>query len=246
MAGWPVAPGSGVSFGGSLFHLGEHLGPGFPGAVAVYIGNAVTGRSCKTPYMPDVGFHVFVVRECRDWPNVLGLQAIAGRVPGQFFEDHQTESPDAALCLRRCGWLGLAKAFWNSGSACMNLMRATFARAACGMSSRFASPRLILRSKDFRAESWPGLKYLWCSWFLATSSRAPQPQQHSGCASDSFSKAAVARLFSQAFRIASLRGVAGRFSFSDCSVVILPLKTAKIFGHKITWGSLWSRLLLRP
>src|SRR5450759_2039724 len=39
----------------------------------------------------------------------------------------------------------------------MNLMRATFARAACGMSSRFASPRLILRSKDFRAESWPGL-----------------------------------------------------------------------------------------
>src|ERR1035437_7583542 len=196
--------------------------------------------------MPDVGFHVFVVRECRDWPNVLGLQAIAGRVPGQFFEDHQTESPDAALCLRRCGWLGLAKAFWNSGSACMNLMRATFARAACGMSSRFASPRLILRSKDFRAESWPGLKYLWCSWFLATSSRARQPQQQTGCASDSASNAALARLFSQAFRIASLRSVAGRFSFSDCSVVILPLKTAKIFGHKITWGSLWSRLLLRP
>src|ERR1035441_2557590 len=40
----------------------------------------------------------------------------------------------------------------------MNLMRATLARAACGMSSRFASPRMIFRSKDFRAESWPGLK----------------------------------------------------------------------------------------
>src|ERR1035437_5454976 len=116
----------------------------------------------------------------------------------------------------------------------MNLMRATFARAACGMSSRFASPRLILRSRDFRAASWPGLNELWFSGFLATSSRARHPQQHSGCASDSFSKAAVARLFSQAARIASDREAAGRFSFSDCSVVILPLKYSEIFGHKIT------------
>ena len=45
----------------------------------------------------------------------------------------------------------------------MNLMRATLARAACGMSSRFASPRMIFRSKDFRVESWPGLKNLWFS-----------------------------------------------------------------------------------
>src|ERR1035437_9539114 len=103
----------------------------------------------------------------------------------------------------------------------MNLMRATFARAACGISSRFASPRLILRSKDFRAASWPGLNELWRSGFLATSSRAPQPQQQTGCASDSFSKAAVARLFSQAFLIASEREAAERFSeVSDCLVSI--------------------------
>src|ERR1035437_5407433 len=65
----------------------------------------------------------------------------------------------------------------------MNLMRARFARAACGMSSRFASPRLIFRSRDFKAESCPGLNELWRSGFLATSSRARQPQQQSGCAS---------------------------------------------------------------
>ena len=100
--------------------------------------------------MPDVAPHVFIVGECRDRPNVLRFQAIADRLPGQLSEDGQFESPDAAFRWRRCGWLGLAKAFWNSGSAWMNLMRATFARAACGMSSRFASPRLILRSRDFR------------------------------------------------------------------------------------------------
>src|ERR1019366_9505843 len=122
----------------------------------------------------------------------------------------------------------------------MNLMRATFARAACGMSSRFASPRLIFRSKDFRAESWPGLNELWCSGFLATSSRAPQPQQQTGCASHSAPVAALARRLAQAARIASERGVAGRFSFSGFSVVvevIPPLKNAKVFRHKITWGT---------
>src|ERR1035441_8472623 len=117
----------------------------------------------------------------------------------------------------------------------MNLMRARFARAACGMSSRFASPRLILRSRDFRAASCPGLNELCFSGFLATSSRAPQPQQQTGCASHSAPMAALARLFSQAFRIASLRGVAGRFSFSDSSVVVVipPLKIPKISRHKI-------------
>ena len=118
----------------------------------------------------------------------------------------------------------------------MNLMRATFARAACGISSRFASPRLILRSRDFRAASWPGLNELWRSGFLATSSRAPQPQQQTGCASHSAPVAALARLFSQAFRIASLRGVVGCCSLSGFSVVmevILPLKNAKLFRHKI-------------
>src|ERR1035441_5191079 len=117
--------------------------------------------------MPDVASHIFIVGECRDRPNVLGLQAIADRVPRQLFEDgHRelvslvselvslvTESPDADFRWRRCGWLGLAKAFWNSGSAWMNLILAKLARAACGMSSRFASPRLIFRSRDFKAES---------------------------------------------------------------------------------------------
>src|ERR1019366_2569701 len=135
--------------------------------------------------------------------------------------------------LRRGGWLGLAKAFWNSGYAWMNLMRARFVRAACGMSSRFASPRLILRSKDFKAASWPGLNELWHSGFLATSSRAEQPQQQTGCASHSAPMAALACLFSHAFRIASLRSVVGCFSFSDSSVVILPLKYSELFGHKI-------------
>src|ERR1035437_4962806 len=130
----------------------------------------------------------------------------------------------------------------------MNLMRATFARAACGISSRFASPRLIFRSRDFRAAPWPGLNELWCSGFLATASRAEQPQQHSGCASHSAPVTALARLLSQAFRIASLRGVAGRFSLSGFSavVVIPPLKYSEIFGHKITWGAIWSWLLFRP
>src|ERR1035437_7960173 len=111
--------------------------------------------------MPDVAPHILVVRESLDWPNVLGFQAIAGRLPGQLFEDRHRElvslgieSPDAAFRWRRAlgpGWW--AKAFWNSGSAWMNLMRATFVRAACGMSSRLASPRLIFRSRDFKAES---------------------------------------------------------------------------------------------
>src|ERR1035437_7588859 len=122
----------------------------------------------------------------------------------------------------------------------MNLMRATFARAACGMSSRFASPRLILRRRDFRAASWPGLNELWCSGFLATSSRAEHPQQHTGFASHSTPLAALARLFSQAFLIASLRGVVGCFSLSGFSVVVVipPLKYSELFGHKITWGAL--------
>src|SRR5664280_1661354 len=102
----------------------------------------------------------------------------------------------------------------------MNLMRATLARAACGMSSLFASPRLIFRSKDFRAESWPGLKDLWCSGFLATCSRAEQPQQQTGCESHSAPMAALARRLAQAARIASERGVAGRFSFSGFAVVV--------------------------
>src|ERR1035441_3197776 len=122
----------------------------------------------------------------------------------------------------------------------MNLRRATFARAACGMSSRFASPRLILRKRDFRAASWPGLNELWCSGSLATSSRAEQPQQQTGCESHSACVAALARLLSQAFRIASDRGVAGRFSFSDSSVVVVvipQLKITEILGHKITRGA---------
>src|ERR1035437_293335 len=208
-------------------HLRDHLPPCSLRALAVYGGDTVRGRSFKTPYVPDVALHVFEVGECRDRPNVLGFQAIADRLPGQLSEDGHCElvslgsgSPDAAFWWRRALGLGFVKAFWNSGSACMNLILAKFVRAACGMSSRLASPRLIFRSRDFRAASWPGLNELWCSGFLATSSRAPQPQQHSGCASDSFSKAAVARLFSQAARIASDRDVAGRFSFSDCSGVI--------------------------
>src|ERR1035441_7826997 len=110
--------------------------------------------------MPDVAPCVFLVGERRDRPNVLGFQAIADRLPGQLFEDGHRElvslvtgSPDAAFCWRRSGWLGLTKAFWNSGSTCTNLMRARFARAACGMSSLFASPPLIFRSRDFKAES---------------------------------------------------------------------------------------------
>src|ERR1019366_4184065 len=147
-------------------------------------------------------------------------------------EDHHRElvslvtvSFVAAFSWRRCGWLGLAKAFWNSGSAWMNLMRATFARAACGMSSGFASPRLTFRNRDFRAASWPGLNELWRSGFLATSSRAPQPQQQSGCASQSASAPALARRLAQAARMASDREVAGRFSeISDCLISISYLK----------------------
>src|ERR1017187_2507313 len=117
--------------------------------------------------MPDVASHKLVVGERRNRSDVLGLQAKADRLPGQPFEDGHRElvslvtelvslvvgSPDATFRWRRCGWLGLAKAFWNSGSAWMNLMRATLARAAAGMSSCFASPRLILRSRDFIALS---------------------------------------------------------------------------------------------
>src|ERR1019366_7706744 len=172
-------------------HLRDHLPPCSLRALAVYCGNTVGGRRLKTLKMPDVTSHVFEVGECRDRPNVLGFQAIADRLPGQLSEDGQFESPDAAFRWRRCGWLGLAKAFWNSGSAWMNLMRARFARADCGISSRFASPRLILRRRDFKAESWPGLNELWRSGFLATSSRARQPQQQTGCASHSAPVAAL-------------------------------------------------------
>jgi hypothetical protein len=48
--------------------------------------------------------------------------------------------------------------------------------------------------------------------------------------------AALARRLSQAFRIASDRGVVGCFSLSGFSVVVVvipPLKITKIFGHKI-------------
>src|ERR1035441_2230540 len=199
--------------------------------------------------MPDVAPHIFIVGECRNRPNVLGFQAIADRLPGQLSEDRHmelvslvTESTDAAFGWRRdfcSGWW--AKAFWNPGSAWMNLMRATLARAACGMSSRFASPRMIFRSKDFRAESWPGLKNLWFSGFLATSSRAEQPQQQTGCASHSASNAALARLFSHAFRIASDRAVAGRCSvISDCSVSIYHCKLWTYLGARLPL-CVWSR-----
>src|ERR1035441_2725071 len=206
--------------------------------------------------MPDVAPHIFIVGECRNRPNVLGFQAIADRLPGQLSEDRHmelvslvTESTDAAFGWRRdfcSGWW--AKAFWNSGSAWMNLMRATLARAACGMSSRFASPRLTLRNRDFRAESCPGLNDFWCSGVLATSSRARQPQQHTGGSHHSASIVALARRLAQAARMASDRGVAERFWFSTSSVVVVifPLKTAKLFRHKITWGALWTQLLLRP
>src|ERR1039457_7180148 len=103
----------------------------------------------------------------------------------------------------------------------MNLILAALARAACGMSSLFASPRLIFRSRDFKAESCPGLKDLCCTGFLATSSRAPQPQQQTGQTSHSASTPALARRLAQAFRIASEREVAGRFSFSGSSVVVV-------------------------
>src|ERR1039457_4408863 len=104
----------------------------------------------------------------------------------------------------------------------MNLMRATLARAACGMSSLFASPRLIFRSWDFRAESCPGLNDFWRSGFLATSSWAEQPQQQTGCANHSASTPALARRLAQAARMASDREVAvGRFSeISDCLISI--------------------------
>ena len=117
----------------------------------------------------------------------------------------------------------------------MNMMRPTLARAAWGMSSLFASPRLTFRNRDFRAESCPGLNDLWRSGFLATSSRAEQPQQQTGWASHSASTPALARRLAQAARIDSEREVAGRFSFSGSSVVVVipPLKTSKIFEHKI-------------
>src|ERR1035438_8247697 len=112
--------------------------------------------------MPDVAPHVLVVGERRNRSNVLRFQAKADRLPGQLFEDGHRElvsrvselvsvvigSPDAAFRWRRCGWLGLAKAFWNSGSAWMNMMRPTLARAAWGMSSLFASPRLTFHNRD--------------------------------------------------------------------------------------------------
>src|SRR5664280_1890935 len=105
-------------------HLRDHLPPCSLRALAVYGGETVRGRSFKTPYVPDVALHVFEVGECRDRPNVLGFQAKADRVPGQLSKDgHReldslvSESPDAAFRWRRCGWLGLAKAFWNSGFA---------------------------------------------------------------------------------------------------------------------------------
>src|ERR1035437_2970155 len=229
-------------------HPRDPLPPCSLRALAVYGGDTVRGRNFKTPYVPDVALHVFEVGECRDRPNVLGFQAIADRLPGQLSEDGHCElvslgsgSPDAAFCWRRALGLGFVKAFWNSGSACMNLILAKFVRAACGMSSRLASPRLIFRSRDFRAESWPGLKDLCFSGFLATPSRAEQPQQQTWCESHSAPMAALARRLAQAARIASERGVAGRFSFSGFSVVvevIPPLKNAKVFRHKITWGAL--------
>src|ERR1017187_7844263 len=101
-------------------HLRDHLPPCSLRALAVYGGDTERGRGFKTPYVPDVGLHVFEVGECRIRPNVLGLQTITDGLLGQLFEDRHSElvslgieSPDAAFRWRRCGWLGLAKAFWN-------------------------------------------------------------------------------------------------------------------------------------
>src|ERR1019366_6947284 len=91
VAGWPVTPGSGVSFGGSLFHLGDQLGPSFPGAVAVYIGDAERSRRFKTLKMPDVASHEFEVGERRGWTNFLRFQAIADSLPGQLSKDGHRE-----------------------------------------------------------------------------------------------------------------------------------------------------------
>src|ERR1039458_9817729 len=139
-------------------HLRDHLPPCSLRALAVYGGDTVRGRSFKTPYVPDVALHVFEVGECRDRPNVLGFQAIADRLPGQLSEVCHCElvslgsgSPDASFCWRRALGLGFVKAFWNSGSACMNLILAKFVRAACGMSSA-----LRLASVDFPQQGFQG------------------------------------------------------------------------------------------
>src|ERR1022692_1810410 len=106
-------------------------------------------------------------------------------------------------------WPGLAKAFLSSGFACMNLMRARLARAACGMLSRAISPLSTFRSKAWRRPSWPILNRVWCSGFFATSSLWSHPQQHVGAIDQ-------ARRPAHTFAMAAAR--AGFFSLLSLSI----------------------------
>src|ERR1019366_5217217 len=157
VAGWPVAPGSGVSFGGSLFHLGEHLGPGFPGAVAVPLRAPISARRFPDTHEPQIARHVFLVGESVHRSDVFRHQTVANASSTKLLENAslpgQTVAPFRAM--RPWRWLGLAKAFRNSGFAWIKPIFDRFTRAAAGKSSRFISPRRMPRNLAFKRASCP-------------------------------------------------------------------------------------------
>src|ERR1039458_7229823 len=100
-------------------HLREHLGPGFPGAVAVPLRATVSAWRFPSADEPKVARHVFLVRENRSRADVFRHQTVPGASSAKLLENAELPFQSVApfRAARPWRWLGLAKAFFNSGLA---------------------------------------------------------------------------------------------------------------------------------
>src|ERR1017187_9860839 len=124
-------------------HLRDHLPPCSLRAVAVPLRATVSAWRFPSADEPQVARHVFLVRESRSRADVFRHQTVPGASSTKLLENAslpgQTVAPFRAA--RPWRWLGLAKAFFNSGFAWIKPIFDRFTRAAAGKSSRFISPR---------------------------------------------------------------------------------------------------------
>src|ERR1039457_2845130 len=138
-------------------HLRDHLPPCSLRALAVYGGDTVSAWRFPSADEPQVARHVFLVRESRSRADVFRHQTVPGASSTKLLENAslpgQTVAPFRAM--RPWRWLGLAKAFRNSGFAWIKPIFDRFTRAAAGNSSRFISRRRMARNLAFKRASCP-------------------------------------------------------------------------------------------
>jgi hypothetical protein len=106
-------------------------------------------------------------------------------------------------------------------------------RVKSGIWSLLASPRTIFKASAFSLASCPCRKKCCLRGFFWRTSGPSHPHRQTGCANHFAVIAALSRRLAQAARMASDRGVAGRFSDFSLVVVIPPLKYPEISRHKI-------------